>query len=138
MCRRVTKEESDIRTATIATAILLAGTAMSGRAGDRKPESQALAALKPFQPEVAADQSKPGKPVIRIYFPGNISKKLTDDDLIQLQSFPHRLPPLDAHVDDTRRPRLAPAADPGAGRKAGQSVEENGRLFSHQCPGKRT
>jgi hypothetical protein len=65
------------------------------RRGDRLPgeivetESQrkAISALQRFEPIVTVDQTKPGKPVIAIQFRANTPAKVTDDDLVHLQSF---------------------------------------------------
>jgi hypothetical protein len=52
-------------------------------------ERNALAALGDFKPIVTIDETRPGKPTVRIRFHSNVDKKLTDDDLIHLKVILH-------------------------------------------------
>src|SRR5262245_6023642 len=80
-----------MRTTSLALAVTLifCGTIHSGES-----ESEALAALTPFGAVATNDRSQPGSPIVRLVFPPNTPKKMSDDDLVHLQGLP-RLRSLD-------------------------------------------
>jgi hypothetical protein len=65
------------------------GDRLPGEPGESRTQSEALAALKVFDPIVTFDESKPGRPVVAVQFRPNTVEKVGDDDLARLKCFPN-------------------------------------------------
>src|SRR5262249_10251638 len=65
------------------------GDRLPGEPGETTAQRESLALLKPFDPIVTFDESRPGRPVIAIRFHPNTAQKPGDDDLARLKSFPN-------------------------------------------------
>jgi endonuclease YncB( thermonuclease family) len=68
--------------------LVLVACDATARSAERESQQAALDALRPFDPVVQFDERKADRPVIGIQFRPNVTPKVTDADLVHLQTFP--------------------------------------------------